>query len=72
MLARIKQRVPKEKLIMIAEGIFNSVIRYGITVYLNPIYEKEDLKARKLSGNTREIQTIQNNMFHVHTKNYNL
>ena len=65
MLCRIKRRVPKEKVIMIAEGIFNSVIRYGIAVYLNPIYEKEDIKARKLPGNTRELQKIQNNMIRV-------
>ena len=65
MLARIKQRVPKEKLVMIAEGIFNSVKRYGIPVYLNPIYEKEDIKAKKLPGNTRYIQKIQNNMLRV-------
>ena len=50
---------------MIAEGIFNSVIRYGIAVYLNPIYEKEDPKAKKLTGNIREIQKIQNDMLRV-------
>ena len=70
MLCRIKTRVPKDKVIMIAEGIFNSVLRYGIAVYLNPVYEKEDIKARKLPGNTRHLQTIQNNIrvilgFHI-------
>ena len=35
---------------MIAEGIFNSKIRYGIFVYLTPIFEKEDLKIHKAKG----------------------
>ena len=32
---------------MIAEAIFNSLIRYGAAVYLNPTYEKEDLKFKR-------------------------
>ena len=40
----------------------NSVIRYGIAVYLLPTYEKEDLKARKLSSETESLQVMQNNM----------
>ena len=31
---------------MIAEAIFNSKIRYGISVYLNPVFDNEDLKAK--------------------------
>ena len=46
---RIKKRVPKEKLIIITEAIFNSKIRYGISIYLNPVYKAEDLKLKKLS-----------------------
>ena len=61
-LKRIKQKVPADKLIIIADAIFNSVIRYGIAVYLLPTYEKEDLKARKLSSETESLQVIQNNM----------
>ena len=34
---------------MIAEAIFNSKIRYGVAVYLNPVYEEEDLKMKKNS-----------------------
>ena len=37
---------------MIAEAIFNSKLRYGVSVYLNPVYDSEDLKMRKLSRNT--------------------
>ena len=33
---------------MIAEGIFNSKIRYGVAVYLNPVFQEEDLKMEKL------------------------
>ena len=44
LLRRIRRRVPKEKIVMIAEAIFNSKIRYGAPVYLNPIFDEEDLK----------------------------
>ena len=44
LLKRIKKRVSKEKLIIIAEAIFNSKIRYGIAAYLIPIFEREDVK----------------------------
>ena len=47
-LRRIKHRVPKNKLVMIAEALFNSKIRYGIALYLNPVYEGEDLKMKRL------------------------
>ena len=50
---------------MIAETIFNSKIRYGVAVFLNPIYEEEDLKMKKLPNNTIALQTLQNNMIRV-------
>ena len=46
-LRRIKKRVPKEKIVIIAEAIFNSLLRYGVAVFLKPIYEKEDLNMEK-------------------------
>ena len=58
LLRRIKPRLPVDKLIMIAESIFNSVLRYGISLYITPTYEKEDVKARKLPGNTKELQKL--------------
>ena len=64
-MKRIKERLPLDKTIMIAESIFNSVIRYGISLYLTPTYEKEDLKARKLHGSTKSLQVLQNNMIRV-------
>ena len=65
LLKRIKERLPKDKLIMVAESIFNSVLRYGICVYLTPIYEREHLKARKQLGHTKELQILQINMLRV-------
>ena len=51
--------LPADKLYIIADAIFNSVIRYGIVVYQVPMYEKEDLKARKLSSETYDLQVLQ-------------
>ena len=62
LLRRIRNRVPKDKIVMIAEAIFNSTIRYGIAVYLIPIFDEEDLKMRKLQKNTTILQTLQNSM----------
>ena len=62
LLRRIRNRIPKAKLVMIAEAIFNSKIRYGISVYLNPVFDNEDLKAKKLSKNATTLQTLQNTM----------
>ena len=61
-LNRIKNRVPREKLIMISEAIFNSLIRYGVSVYLNPVFDEEDLKLKRMSKNMVVLQTLQNRM----------
>ena len=50
---------------MIAEAIFSSKIRYGIALYLNPVSDPEDVKAKKLSVEARKLQTLQNNMIRV-------
>jgi hypothetical protein len=65
LLRRIKNRLPKNKMIMIAEAIFNSKVRFGIAVYLKPIFEEEDLKMKRLSKNTTVLQTLQNRMIRV-------
>ena len=62
LLKRIKKRIPINKVILIAEAIFNSKIRYGISVYLTPVFEEEDLKWKTLSAGTRSLQTLQNDM----------
>ena len=49
-LKRIKRTIPQDKLIILAETAFNSIIRYGIAVNLILTYKKEDLKAQKLTS----------------------
>ena len=58
-------RVPKEKIVMIAEVIFNSLLRYGVSVFLKPVYDEEDLNVKKLPRNTSVLQTLQNSMLRV-------
>ena len=53
------------KMLLVAEAIFNSVIRYGIALYLTPVSEVEDVKARKLSSEARKLQVIQNKMLRM-------
>ena len=64
-LKRIKKRVPIDKLIIIAEAIFNSKIRYGIAAYLIPNFEREDVKMEKLTKHAKELQVVQNSMVRV-------
>ena len=42
-----------------------SKIRYGIAVYLNPVFDEEDLKMRRLSKNATVLQTLQNTMLRL-------
>ena len=65
LMRRMRNRLPRRKLLMVAESFFNSVIRYGIAVYLKPIYEEEDVKIRKLSTEARKLQVIQNTMLRM-------
>ena len=70
LLRRIRERIPKEKLIIVAEAIFNSKIRYGSCVYLVPVFDKEDLKWRTYANcvtpkETYALQTLQNTMIRV-------
>ena len=65
LLKRIKKRVPISSLLIIAEAIFNAKIRYGISVYLKPTFEKEDVKTEKLTEEMRQLQTQQNHMLRM-------
>ena len=58
-------RIPKEKVVIIAEAIFNSLLRYGVAVFLKPVYDEEDLKMEKLPKDTAVLQKIQNSMLRV-------
>ena len=46
LMRRIRNRIFRSKLLMVAEAIFNSKTRYGIALYLNPVFEVEEVKAR--------------------------
>ena len=65
LLKRAQSRLPRNKVLMIAESLWNSVVRYGICIYLTPIYEKEDLKVRKQLADTKLLQVLQNSMLRV-------
>ena len=41
LLRRMTKRLTRGKLMMVAEAIFNSVLKYGIAVYLKPIFETD-------------------------------
>ena len=61
----MKQRIPIEKLLIIAQAIVNSKIFYGSSIYLQPVFEKEEVKTGHLSTEARNLQTIQNNMLRM-------
>ena len=42
--------------------MFQSKIRYGAAVYLKPVFEEEELKTEYLPSETRQLQTVQNDM----------
>ena len=65
LMRRMRNKIPRGKLLMIAESIFNSKIRYAIALYLNPVYEDEEVKARTLSGEASRLQKIQNKMLRM-------
>ena len=45
---------------IIAEAIFDSLLRYSVAVFLKPIYDKEDLNMETKPKNTATLQTQQN------------
>ena len=61
LLRRIKCKVPKEKLIIIAEAIFTSKIRYGLPVYYRPRITEEDSSCKSQEA----IQVLQNDMLRM-------
>ena len=58
MLRRIKQRMPKEKLRLVADAIFNSRIRYGIAVFYKPRLTQEE----ETCTIQEPLQVLQNDM----------
>ena len=61
LLKRIQLRVPNDKLLMIAEAIFNAKLRYGIAVYFKPRLKEEDEKCTI----QEPLQVLQNDMLRV-------
>ena len=64
MLRRIKYKVHSHKLQMIAEAIFQSKIRYGISVYTIPKFEFQNLE-QSIDSNITKLQVIQNDMLRL-------
>ena len=59
-LRRLKNKVPQEKLKVIANAIFTSVARYGIAVYSRPRMHEDPS-----CGELQKLQVIQNKMFRL-------
>ena len=59
-LRRLKNKVPQDKLRIIAGAIFTSVARYGIAVYSKPRLHLEPLRE-----DLHKLQVIQNKMFRL-------
>ena len=59
-LRRLKSKVPQRKLQVIAEAIFTSVARYGISVYMRPRLH-EDTSSAEMDN----LQIVQNKMFRL-------
>ena len=63
-LRRIKYKVNSNKLQMIAEAIFQSKLRYGISVYSIPKFEFKSLE-QTMDPNVSKLQVIQNDMMRL-------
>ena len=63
-LRRIKYKVNSNKLQMIAEAIFQSKLRYGISVYTIPKFEFNNLE-QAMDPNISKLQVIQNDMMRL-------
>ena len=64
MLARIKSKVTREKLKIIAEAIFMSKIRYGLAVYSKPKYEFNH-QEQPMDPNIAKLQVVQNDLLRL-------
>ena len=64
LLRRIKCKIHSHNLQMVAEAIFQSKIRYGISVYTLPKFEFNNLE-QSLDPNITKLQVIQNDMLRL-------
>jgi hypothetical protein len=61
LLRRVRELVPKQDLITVAEALFNSKLRYGIAAYGKVRYTEQDPK----NGDMAKLQVIQNEMMRL-------
>ena len=68
LLKRMSYKIPRTSVRMIADGIFQSKIRYGACMYIRPIIGHEE----STPGNIRQLQIIQNEMWSDRVRNTDL
>ena len=61
LLRRIQYKIPREKLLIIAEAIFVSKIRYGLPVYYKPRLADEDPMCKSQDA----LQVLHNDMLRL-------
>ena len=64
LLRRIKCKINSQKLKIIAEAIFQSKLRYGISVYTVPKFDFNNLE-QAMDPNIKKLQIIQNDMLRL-------
>ena len=64
LLRRIKYKINSHKLQLVAEAIFQSKLRYGISVYTIPKFEFNNLE-QSVDSNITKLQVIQNDMIRL-------
>ena len=64
LLRRIKYKINSHKLQIVAEAIFQSKLRYGISVYTIPKFEFNNLE-QTMDPNIAKLQVIQNDMMRL-------
>ena len=64
MLKRIKRKIGRNKLKIIAEAILTSRIRYGLAVYGNPKFDFRS-QEQSMDPNLQKLQVIQNDMIRL-------
>ena len=65
LLHRLKQKLPRDKLVIVAEAIFNTSIRYGIAVYLKPRLKDQNTGSYTQCALAQTLQVLQNDMIRL-------
>ena len=64
LLRRIKEKINSQKLKIVAEAIFTSKLRYGMSVYTIPKFEFNNFE-QTIDPNVAKLQVIQNDMIRL-------